>query len=630
MAYATPFVDEEEKKKQEQQPIIGEPATISEAGGTGAPAGTSTGTGQSGQYTNLQTFLEANQPQAMALAGRIGEKFTSERGEAEKAFDTAQEAYRARITAGTPTYQADIMGQALQDPIAAERNQSVMDSLARMKSGAYTGPTQFTGSAEYTPAQKELQDVQTLSELTKTPGGIQQLLRKLPGMEGATPGGLTFNQMLLENVPQAKEQVLKSAEVAGPLGERFTGLGTTLSEDQARAIEAAKGVQTQVGQAFGTAEDQLKSQVEARVQTMRAQGQAQEQAIRSALTNGQVPAGADLQAMGMTPDQFQDVLTKRTQAQQYGGGINLQDYLTVQKPDVTYTPETVATRDEAARWEAFNRLGGTNNQYLTQGSIRAPTQQFNFNAAGASQALQSQIDTGVSRLNEAAALEQQGRYQEAAQKRQEAQSVLSYAGTGASIGAAVCNGIGAVVGGVIGLVVGLFSCFSENTPVLMKDGSVKLIQDIYEGDEVAFGGKVTKVQRVFYPYTMWYYRGAYMSGSHVIFDGETWMQVEDHPDAIQLEPGENVIWPITCENHLLVTSDFISADFQIADINGTDEQKIAYLNGWTVRNEQIKRVLEVVQATTQEVPVAAHAEYDNTGGILKYTTLPHITGVAAE
>jgi hypothetical protein len=130
-------------------------------------------------------------------------------------------------------------------------------------------------------------------------------------------------------------------------------------------------------------------------------------------------------------------------------------------------------------------------------------------------------------------------------------------------------------------------CFTGDTLVRMYDGTVKKLSDIKLGDELWLGGQVEGIGQAYCGGNVYEYKGAYVSGSHAVFEEGTWTRVENSKYATMTAlPIETVVYPMTCENHLMVVNDFISADFSETDESwdNNEQERLDALNSDIDRN----------------------------------------------
>lgn len=149
-------------------------------------------------------------------------------------------------------------------------------------------------------------------------------------------------------------------------------------------------------------------------------------------------------------------------------------------------------------------------------------------------------------------------------------------------GFAIGNAILPGVGGFIGSTLTSFFCFGHGTPILLDDGVNTIqVQDLRIGDRLHMGGMVLGRGEVLAD-DLFLYRNTTVSGGHAVFENGRWIRVKDSSLAQKVDMGDKrgVVYPIMCENHILATPWFFSADAQEVDDASdlTDDQIIGVLN----------------------------------------------------
>lgn len=121
-------------------------------------------------------------------------------------------------------------------------------------------------------------------------------------------------------------------------------------------------------------------------------------------------------------------------------------------------------------------------------------------------------------------------------------------------------------------------CYAAGTPIRMKNGSYKAVDKLELGDELYYGGKVTATGHSKQE-NMYEYKGTKVSGSHAVFENGKFVRVEDSKSGKKLS-GEMEVFPIECENHVMVTKTHLGADFSEIDggIGMEPEERIKKLN----------------------------------------------------
>lgn len=133
-------------------------------------------------------------------------------------------------------------------------------------------------------------------------------------------------------------------------------------------------------------------------------------------------------------------------------------------------------------------------------------------------------------------------------------------------------------------------CFDGNVQIRMKDGSIKKAKDIKVGDELAIGGRVIGCGEAL-SNEMHYYGDVLVSGAYAVFENGKWLRVQDSKLSNKVDLGEHKVYPIACENHIIITKDNqVWADMtEIDDTSSyTDEERIQKLNTMKRKNKMLK------------------------------------------
>lgn len=349
----------------------------------------------SGSFVNLQRYLDTNQQQSQDLAGRVGSQIGEKVAGAESAIKNYGDTGDTAIKSGTATYDPNLVSKAISTPEGF--NDAEKAQLANLRTGTYGGPADVTSFG--TP--NEVGSVTEYGNLGKSAGGRQELLRQLPGATQYAKGGISLDQLLLQNSEPARQSLEQSIATTAPVQGEFT----TAQQRLAQAIKNAQVTSSQTGQQVtGELTGALGSQQQTitdRLNQQRAQQEQQAQAIRGGLSTGNVQADA-LAKLGLTPEQLDSLKILQGSAKGYGeSGVNLADYFSASSPNAL-TAENVATQQEQNKYKALAGLAGVNPNFLT-GQVGAGANPFAFNAAGANEALNAQVAAGKGRAQAGAA-----------------------------------------------------------------------------------------------------------------------------------------------------------------------------------------------------------------------------------
>lgn len=260
------------------------------------------------------------------------------------------------------------------------------------------------------------------------------------------------------------------------------------------------------------------------------------------------------------------------------------------------TANQVATLPEYERLAAMNKLTGESDTFINapETSGQYSTDMTDFDRMSANKLISSELER---QKKEYAA---RFGYSSDARALGAGAGAVTGLATGALIGTYIWPGvgtvIGAVVGAIVGALVGLF-CPIYNTPILMEDGSWKMVQDLRIGDRTMYGGVVMGVGEVM-SNDIWTIDGVSVSGNHVFFDGFKWVRAKECKFAtrVEFEQGQYCkVYPIMTETHILITGGLVSRDFVETNeaTTVTDAERIAILNN--PENDYVNQGIMIIQ-----------------------------------
>ncbi len=141
-------------------------------------------------------------------------------------------------------------------------------------------------------------------------------------------------------------------------------------------------------------------------------------------------------------------------------------------------------------------------------------------------------------------------------------------------------------------------CLAGGSLVQLEDESWLPVDMLSIGHQLRLGGMVTATGVSLCPSLM-SYRGERMSPNHVVFDEGKghWLQVKSMPEARPLTGVPTLVYPIVCERHVLVSPEFVSADFALID-NGEEmgeRQRLMVLNEDTERRALLSEFVHAMK-----------------------------------
>lgn len=361
---------------------------------------------KSGSFVNLQRYLDTNQPQAQQLGTNVAGSITKRGDEAKTAVNTAKDTFKGQVTANTPTFDESLYSQAVADPTKFSTSGDTT-GWNKMLSGTYSGPTVSSATDLWNPASTAVNTAVNTGELVKTAGGQTELLRQI-APNPYSRGGMTMNQMLLQNVDPAREAITTSANALQPLkdvmDQTLTEAGGYVTQAQQDAANTRTDLINKVAGSGGALAG-YQAQLEAKAEAVR-QEDKNNLAIIDAIIEGRatVPMNDSVRRTlgryGMTEAQLNEIANTNKQIQGYGQtdlkGIQGESYLP-QDPRQYIKAGDVATTEDIARYRALNNLIGNQGKDidLTKGT---PVDAYNK----AINDLNTQVSSWRSRVENAA------------------------------------------------------------------------------------------------------------------------------------------------------------------------------------------------------------------------------------
>ena len=400
--------------------------------GTARPTGTSQVANPSG-FTDIGAYENGNQDAINYLAGQTASDLNNQVNNTNTSTANSTAQANQAVTAGTPQYSSTADQSVIGNP--TDTSTSDYDTVVNNLLGTYSGPTTvnpyYAGTTN--TAANATQSGQLLT--AGTPEGTQQYLENNQGINGQ--GNSLLDAYLINQNPTAQSTIQPAANQA--LGAESTenvainnGNSTLIPNAQATATQTQQQTQADINNAINTQEAAAENQVNQNV----ANYQAQETAINDFLNNPQTvganPTAAQqavLSALGVTADQWNNLVAENTQLQQanYVNQLITQDKEQIsQKPDGTYvytatgqpvqfpanlspgtqlastfspldastlyTLQNSVTPEQAADIDALQKLVGQSTPFVNLNDIgSSPTNLFSYNPT----AVQSALQTGL-------------------------------------------------------------------------------------------------------------------------------------------------------------------------------------------------------------------------------------------
>lgn len=234
------------KQKQEE---LNQPKPISGGGGASfqdVVPGQEKSQKSSGQYANLQQYIQANQPQAQEMGQKVAGDVQSKASEAESKLGQFEQAKPQAVQAFDPN-------QYIQDAPRLSQEQKTQFQQQR-KTGGYTGPQQLEQVSGYKEAQQAAQKASDAAKMAGTETGQQDLLKQTFARPSYTQGQVKLDQVLLGGNQQAKQGL-------SDLSQRYSGLydqfntkaqeaGSAINQANQQALANKQAIEAAIPKAF--------------------------------------------------------------------------------------------------------------------------------------------------------------------------------------------------------------------------------------------------------------------------------------------------------------------------------------------------------------------------------------------
>lgn len=329
MPYLNDIDAEEQRKKQEAQ---GGPQAI--AGQSSVINGSSSqqpgGQKESGSYTNLNQYLEANKDQAASMGAKIANDVSTQGVKSTEGINNFRQTAAPEVKAYDPSsvYQNVI---TLQDSDKA--------AYKTAKAG-YQGPQAASEVEGWGDLQKNVSKVNTQAQNAATDTGRQSLLQETYARPQYTQGQKNLDSMLLGRSPESKQQLEEVHQDFGGISKLLDEANSEVGNRINNNIKTGYANQQAIAAGDVQAKKSLLDPITARAAQMNQENSGLISRITGDLSDD-VLSQETLDRLGLTEGQ-----------KLYGA--NLSSYL---RPDQTTVGlDNAATAEERARYAALTAL----------------------------------------------------------------------------------------------------------------------------------------------------------------------------------------------------------------------------------------------------------------------------------
>lgn len=378
----TSFLDEEQAKANA--------LNVSGPSGTTAPGAPSASAPKpvknSGSWTNLNSYLDANKDNAQQMGTNVATKITDQGAKTSGLITDSKNDFTTKADAGTISNLSGAKDDATAIVGAAKGNvadnQITSDQINRFKdisNAAYKGPADLSGSEYYAGAAENLTKANNYKNAATTDEGRFGLLQEFFARPTYSQGQKNLDNLLIQGNSDAKNAIQGSAQ-------GLAGLQGAFDDAQTYATTLAGDRTTASNDANAFARSNLISNRTARTGEVDADiANIQNQWSNEYNDYNQLLSGYDGGKLVLTPEQAAKLnLTKGSGQGLYNllNGVPASNYLDL----ATYDANKVVSKDQFAQLAALDQLakqfgGNSTSKYSNKDDAGKLSLDNNFSAS---------------------------------------------------------------------------------------------------------------------------------------------------------------------------------------------------------------------------------------------------------
>jgi hypothetical protein len=355
-------------------PITSSPAPSGAGASGGKTINQASSTGPAQPFTNLQTYLTANQPQIEQQGQTIAGGLTQQYGQTVGAVDQAKQDFGSAVNAGYAQNDPTVVNKFTQDPTAVANDSNLANKFTGMYNDRYTGPSSFESSSQYGAANDAVQKAQSAAQQVSTMPGLQSYLMGQNPTE--TQGMATLDSALLGGNPNVVKTIQDAATPFQNLPSYLTGAVTNANQSVADAQAQAQAARDATQGAFKTYSGDFNTKV----------GNEYTGAVNDATKfnqnyndiiarlSGTMPAGQQGGIQQLTPDEQAALGISNDAIGQYAQANSLLDHYNTAPDSVKFGQAAINALPSAGPVSLANYLSGGHTASLPQnaGAVATP------------------------------------------------------------------------------------------------------------------------------------------------------------------------------------------------------------------------------------------------------------------
>lgn len=217
-----------------QQPgSQGSPAPVNISGGSSvintgqntpqAQTAKSQASDASGAFVNLQSYLEANRPQAAELGSQVAGSVANKAEAAKAQVGNLESAFNQKVNESKVTANKSLIDEAVFNPMAVVADQQKKSEIDRMRTANYSGPQALEDLSDYSTTQTKLNEANQSVKGLESEQGRQTALAEQFKRPTYSRGQQSLDQLLLQNSPEGRTAIDEVRQRYSTLEGALTG-----------------------------------------------------------------------------------------------------------------------------------------------------------------------------------------------------------------------------------------------------------------------------------------------------------------------------------------------------------------------------------------------------------------------
>lgn len=256
MPYAfDPFLDEEKKNQQDGMDsggpqLAGGSQIVGGGTQTTSAGGSAKGPTSSERFTNLNSYLDANQ------GNQFGENFAQKvQGDVSKGQEAQEQAggtFKSQADNATIAANPALVNSAVSDPTKFAADANNVTEFKKQKDAQYQGPNTFADSADlYSKTYGATKKATDVAEAAQSEPGRFALLNQYFGRPEYSQGQKSLDNLLVSGDEKAQDGLAQARTNAQSLAQNFDTTNKNLSEYAAKARGTTEATRTGARDALG-------------------------------------------------------------------------------------------------------------------------------------------------------------------------------------------------------------------------------------------------------------------------------------------------------------------------------------------------------------------------------------------